>query len=328
VGFALDRRALDPAAGKERWRGDVSALTADILRLSDEDLWHLARASAAISCATRASGCCGSWRGTGRLEAAAHIARQRARPDALTLGFARRFASYKRPNLLLSDPARLRRLLTTRTGPCSSSSRARRIRATTRARADPAVGAVRGRPDVHGAHVVFLDDYDMRLATELVQGVDVWINTPRRPWEASGTSGMKVLVNGGLNLSTLDGWWAEAFDPITAGRSATDPSPVTTTRRRPAQLYSLLEHEVVPAFYDRDAAGFHGGGSRGCGRAWPAWPRDSAACGCCRNTSSAPTCRAPRRTAGVPTRERHREGSRTVVAPARTALVGYPLSAT
>jgi starch phosphorylase len=102
--------------------------------------------------------------------------------------------------------------------------------------------------------VVFLDDYDMRLANELVEGVDVWINTPRRPWEASGTSGMKVLVNGGLNLSTLDGWWAEAFDPdygwAVGGRAGQQDDDAEA-----AQLYSVLEQDVVPAFYDRDAAG-------------------------------------------------------------------------
>ena len=119
--------------------------------------------------------------------------------------------------------------------------------------------------------VVFLEDYDISLAQELVQGVDVWINTPRRPWEACGTSGMKVLVNGGLNLSTLDGWWEEAYGPTWAGRSATAGSAdaADQDRRDAEELYAVLEREVVPAFYDRDAAGVP--------RAWVARMRRSMA---------------------------------------------------
>jgi len=105
--------------------------------------------------------------------------------------------------------------------------------------------------------VVFLEDYDIALAQELVQGVDVWINTPRRPWEACGTSGMKVLVNGGLNLSERDGWWEEAYAPelgwaIGDGREY----PEGERDREDAEaLYTILEQEVVPEFYTRDAAG-------------------------------------------------------------------------
>ena len=134
-------------------------------------------------------------------------------PNVLTLGFARRFATYKRPNLLLHDPARLMRLLTNTSRPVQLI-----IAGKAHPQDSPARRMVREwvqftrRPDVQG-HVVFISDYDMLVAEQLVQGVDVWINTPRRPWEASGTSGMKVLVNGGLNLSELDGWWAEAYSP-------------------------------------------------------------------------------------------------------------------
>jgi len=105
--------------------------------------------------------------------------------------------------------------------------------------------------------VVFLEDYDLYLAQELVQGVDVWINTPRRPWEACGTSGMKLLVNGGLNLSVLDGWWEEAYDPE-AGWAVGDGDALDATARddRDAEtLYEILETEVGPEFYDRDWAG-------------------------------------------------------------------------
>jgi starch phosphorylase len=103
--------------------------------------------------------------------------------------------------------------------------------------------------------VVFLNDYDMMLAQELVQGIDLWINTPRRPWEACGTSGMKVLVNGGLNLSELDGWWAEAYSPevgwaIGDGQEhGEDPG---WDAKEAEALYTLLEAEVIPEFYDRD----------------------------------------------------------------------------
>jgi starch phosphorylase len=106
--------------------------------------------------------------------------------------------------------------------------------------------------------VVFLEDYDISLAQELVRGVDVWINTPRRPWEACGTSGMKVVVNGGLNLSTLDGWWEEAYRPD-LGWAIGDHQPhanqAEQDRREAEELYGVLEREVVPAFYDRDPAG-------------------------------------------------------------------------
>jgi starch phosphorylase len=105
---------------------------------------------------------------------------------------------------------------------------------------------------------VFLADYDMLMAERLVQGIDLWINTPRRPWEACGTSGMKVLVNGGLNLSELDGWWAEAYSPevgwaLGDGREHND-DPAWDAAEADA-LYTLLEREIVPAFYTRDARG-------------------------------------------------------------------------
>jgi len=106
-------------------------------------------------------------------------------------------------------------------------------------------------------HIVFLEDYDINLAQELVQGVDVWINTPRRPWEACGTSGMKVLVNGGLNCSILDGWWDEAYEPdvgwaIGDGRGG-DAKEIDA--RDAESLYETLERSIVPEFYDRDVEG-------------------------------------------------------------------------
>ena len=107
-------------------------------------------------------------------------------------------------------------------------------------------------------HVIFLSDYDMLMTEHLVQGVDVWINTPRRPWEACGTSGMKVLVNGGLNLSELDGWWAEAYSPevgwaLGDGKEHTDAQ--ASDAAEAYQLYDLLEKQIVPEFYARDQDG-------------------------------------------------------------------------
>jgi starch phosphorylase len=113
------------------------------------------------------------------------------------------------------------------------------------------------RSDVR-QHVVFLSDYDMLLAQELVQGVDLWINTPRRPWEACGTSGMKVLANGGLNLSELDGWWAEAYTPDVGwaiGDGAEHGDDPAWDAAEAEAVYSILEEEVIPQFYDRDEAG-------------------------------------------------------------------------
>jgi starch phosphorylase len=108
------------------------------------------------------------------------------------------------------------------------------------------------------SHVIFLSDYDMRLTEHLVQGVDVWINTPRRPWEACGTSGMKVLVNGGINLSELDGWWAEAYRPevgwVIGDGLEHDDDPAWDSVEA-EQLYRILEEEVVPEFYRRDSGG-------------------------------------------------------------------------
>ena len=249
------------AAGKERWRGDVSALTDNIVQLSDHELWTVrAREREDLVHYTRA-------RLTQRLmrqmgpEAARARALEVLHPEALTLGFARRFSGYKRPNLLLTDPDRLERLLTGERRPVQlivAGKAHPRDAASKRLIQEWVHFAV--RPGTH-THVVFLDDYDLRLATELVQGVDVWINTPRRPWEACGTSGMKVLVNGGLNLSALDGWWHEAFEPDCGwaicdraergdGESSADRDAADA-----AELYTLLEREIVPAFYERDESG-------------------------------------------------------------------------
>ncbi len=179
-------------------------------------------------------------------------------PNALTLGFARRFATYKRPNLLLQNPDRLLRLL---------NNPQRPIQLIIAGKAHPADAAGQAmiqqwiqfimRPEAR-PRVAFLSDYDMLLTEHLVQGVDVWLNTPRRPWEASGTSGMKALVNGVLNLSELDGWWAEAYTPdvgwaLGDGREHGD-DPVWDVGEA-EQLYDVLEQKVIPEFYTRDQNG-------------------------------------------------------------------------
>jgi len=178
--------------------------------------------------------------------------------DTLTLGFARRFATYKRPNLLLHDPARLTRIL---------SNAQRPVQLILAGKAHPQDGAGQEmirqwnefirRSGFH-ASVVFLSDYDMLLTQRMVGGVDVWINTPRRPWEASGTSGMKVLANGGLNLSEIDGWWAEAYTPavgwaIGDGHEHGD-DPAWDAMEADA-LYTIIENQVIPEFYQRNQAG-------------------------------------------------------------------------
>lgn len=179
-------------------------------------------------------------------------------PEALTLGFARRFATYKRASLLFRDRERLLRVLTAPDRP---------VQILLAGKAHPADEPGRALiRDIFQAsmsagfngRVLFLEDYDMRIARFLVQGVDVWINTPRRPLEASGTSGMKAAVNGGLNFSILDGWWCEGYDPShgwAIGNGAQGGDPEQQDRDEAGSLYDVLEGEIVPCFYRRDASG-------------------------------------------------------------------------
>ncbi len=180
-------------------------------------------------------------------------------PDALTIGFARRFATYKRATLLARDLPRLKRMLLDEERPLQlifagkahprDDAGKELIRQITQMSRDPELGR----------RVVFLTDYDVAVARYLVQGVDVWLNTPLRPMEASGTSGMKAAANGVLNLSTLDGWWDEVWrDPantnnigwaIGNGESYTDQASQDQVEAE--ALYDLLEHDVIPTFYER-----------------------------------------------------------------------------
>jgi starch phosphorylase len=260
------------ACGHDRWRGSMEAVGQDLARVSDVDLWAMRasnrRALVEYARERMASELASRGADPDQVARIGHC----LDPDALTLGFARRFATYKRPNLLLHSPERLLRILTDPTRPVQLiiAGKAHPEDLTGQAMIAEWLRFIH-RPEVDG-RAIFMPDYDLLLAEYLVQGVDLWINTPRRPWEASGTSGMKVLVNGGLNLSELDGWWAEAYAPgvgwaLGDGQEHGD-DPGWDAAEAEA-LYALLEREVVPAFYARDA--------RGIPTAWTAKMRESMA---------------------------------------------------
>jgi starch phosphorylase len=243
------------ACGKDRWLGLTENLEHNIRRISDVRLWQF-RTDAVKSLVEYARGRLSrQLAASGASPEAVDGAKHLFDPNTLTLGFARRFATYKRPNLLLHDPGRLLRLL---------SNPERPVQLIIAGKAHPADQAGQAmiqewthfiRRSEARSHVIFLSDYDMLLTEHLVQGVDVWLNTPRRPWEACGTSGMKVLVNGGLNLSELDGWWAEAYTPEVGWALGDDQEHGDDPARDAIEaeaLYGLLENEVIPDFYTRD----------------------------------------------------------------------------
>jgi starch phosphorylase len=246
------------ACGKDRWLGTTKALEQNIRRVSDARLWQFRIAASKSLVEYARERLSRQLAASGASPEAVEEAKHLFDPNALTLGFARRFATYKRPNLLLRDPDRLLRLL---------NNAERPVQLILAGKAHPADQAGQNliqewtrftrQPGARN-HVIFLSDYDMLLTEHLVQGVDVWINTPRRPWEACGTSGMKVLVNGGINLSVLDGWWAEAYTPevgwaLGDGREAGDDPAWDAIDAK--ALYNLLEQEVIPEFYTRDTSG-------------------------------------------------------------------------
>ena len=244
--------------GKCRWLGVTENLEKEIRAVPDEKIWKMRNEGrkglvdyAREHLSRQIAGRGGPLED---IEMAKHI----FDPNTLTLGFARRFATYKRPDILLQNTERLIRILTNLQRPVQL------IMAGKAHPADkPGQELIKKwfqfiwRKEVR-AHVIFLEDYDMRMTEHLVSGVDVWINTPRRPWEACGTSGMKVLVNGGLNLSELDGWWAEAYTPevgwaIGDGKEHGD-NPAWDTVEADS-VYNLLEQSVIPEFYARNTEG-------------------------------------------------------------------------
>lgn len=243
--------------GKDRWVGDLETLCDLIGQVGVEELWELrvTQRLALIHYVRRRLVSQLQEHGAHeeRIQAARHV----LDPNALTLGFARRFTAYKRPGLILTAPERLMRIL---------NDAQRPVQLIVAGKAHPYDVEGKGlvqrlaqfaeHPDVRN-RVVFLEDYEMALAQELVAGVDLWLNTPRRPLEASGTSGMKILVNGGLNCSVLDGWWAEAYEPEVGW--ALDSGATGFREMSDAdlghQLYDLLEQQIVPEFYNRDHRG-------------------------------------------------------------------------
>ncbi len=236
--------------------GDPTSLEPKSSEASDADLWEMRNAARKqmIEYGKRRLPSLLAARGHSleEIEKAKHY----FNPDLLTLGFARRFATYKRPNMLLFDPERLMRLLSNPEKPVQLviAGKAHPADHPGQAMIQEWIHFIR-RPEVR-PHVIFLSDYDMLMAEKLVQGVDVWINTPRRPWEACGTSGMKVLVNGGLNLSELDGWWAEAYAPDVGwalGDGQEHGEDASWDAKEAFQLYDLLEQQVIPQFYQRNA---------------------------------------------------------------------------
>lgn len=252
---ALLDRYLGP-----RWAKDPAdkAVWERIDRIPDQELWrvhqirrerliHYARARLARQIKQR-----------GGSNAEITVAEGVLAPDALTIGFARRFATYKRATLLMRDFERFNRILTGERRPVQ-------VLIAGKAHPHDHEGKELIRQIIHFArrpevrrNIVFLEDYDISVARYLVQGVDVWLNTPRRPNEASGTSGMKVLANGGLNLSVLDGWWDEGYNREAGwaiGNGEEYDNGDYQDQVESAALYNLLENDVVPLFYDRNGAG-------------------------------------------------------------------------
>jgi starch phosphorylase len=258
--------------GANCWQGSPELMEKKIRALPDTTLWKMkteARKSLIDYARCRLANI---WESRGFSEEEIGRAKQLFDSNTLTLGFARRFATYKRPNMLLHDPDRLFRILL---------NQARPVQLLIAGKAHPADMAGQAmikqwirlfeRSEAR-AHIIFLSDYDMQVTENLVRGVDLWINTPRRPWEACGTSGMKVLPNGGLNLSELDGWWAEAYSPdigwAIGDRGEHGEDPAWDAAEANA-LYDILENQVVPEFYARN--------SEGIPTAWVARMRESMA---------------------------------------------------
>ncbi|MHA6762964.1 alpha-glucan family phosphorylase [Streptacidiphilus sp. PAMC 29251] len=256
IGAGLAEEAM-MVGGSRRWHG--------IEAIPDQEIWELRRRLREQLVDEARDRVRASWRQRGATDAELGWVAGILDPDVLTIGFARRVPSYKRLTLMLRDPARLRGLLLHPTRPIqivvagkahpADDGGKRLIQQMVQFADDP---AVRHR-------IVFLPDYDMDMAGALYPGCDVWLNNPLRPLEACGTSGMKSALNGGLNLSVLDGWWDEWYDgsngwaiPTAEGLGSMDPDGPEADRRddiEAAGLYDLIEHQVAQRFYDRGADG-------------------------------------------------------------------------
>jgi starch phosphorylase len=246
------------ACGKDRWRGTFEMHEHNIKGITDERLWQMRNESKSALIKFVRERLLRQLNSIGSQIESYYAVENFFNPNILTLGFARRFATYKRPNLLLHNPDRLLKILTNPKRP---------VQLIIAGKAHPADKAGQDliqqwinfiRNTEARNHVIFLCDYDMHLTEHLVQGVDVWLNTPRRPWEACGTSGMKVLVNGGINISELDGWWEEAYTSevgwaLGDGLEHGDDPNIDADEAE--ALYNILENEVVPEYYTRNEKG-------------------------------------------------------------------------
>jgi starch phosphorylase len=246
------------ACGKNRWLGMTENLETDLRRVTDDTLWQFRCATSKDLVEYARERLARHYAAAGAPAETVVEAQHLFDPNILTLGFARRFATYKRPNLLLHDPARLLRILTNAGRPVQLiiAGKAHPADLAGQALIQQWIQFIR-QPAVR-PHAIFLSDYDMHLTGRLVQGVDVWLNTPRRPWEACGTSGMKVLVNGGINFSELDGWWAEAYVPDLGwalGDGKEHGSDPAWDAAEAGVLYDRLENVVIPEFYNRNEQG-------------------------------------------------------------------------
>jgi starch phosphorylase len=251
-------------------RQDDPALWDAVLQIPDEELWAVRQSLRRYLFTFVRDRARQRWTvervGTPRVVAAGTL----LEPEALTIGFARRFTGYKRPELIFHDPERLAHIL---------SSRERPVQIVFAGKSHPADDTGkhhlqrvyrRALDPMFGGRIAFIDDYDLHVAHFMVQGCDIWLNNPRKPLEASGTSGMKAAINGVPHLSIGDGWWAEAYNGrngwlIDGGISGDDHDAVDAADAR--AMYTLLENEIVPAYYDRDA--------RGVSRRWTAVVKES-----------------------------------------------------
>ena len=252
-------RLFDDHLGSDwRERHDDPAVWQQVLEIPDEELWAARQALRNFLFAFIRERARSRWKeehvSAPRVVAAGTL----LDPNALTIGFARRFTGYKRPELIFYDPERLMAILNAPRRPVQIVFAGKAHPADETGKHHLQQVYRRAIDPMFGGRIAFVDDYDLHVAHFLVQGCDVWLNTPRKPLEASGTSGMKASVNGVPHMSIGDGWWAEGYtrhngwliegQPATQDQEAVDAADA-------AALYHLLEHEVVPAFYDRDASG-------------------------------------------------------------------------
>jgi glycogen phosphorylase len=251
MGTLFDRY-LDPAWRTEEWRPEIWE---DVDQIPDAELWrtHERRKERLVAFARERLKAQLLRRGAPQSEIEA--AEEVLNPEALTIGFARRFATYKRATLLMRDVERLKKIV-------NDAKRPVQLIFAGKAHPHDTAGKEFIRKIVNTARdpelrhsVVFIEDYDMGIARYLVQGVDVWLNTPQRPKEASGTSGMKVIYNGGLNCSVLDGWWAEGYHPtvgwaIGNGEQYPESEAELQDFVESEALYNLLEHDLIPLYYE------------------------------------------------------------------------------